>query len=379
MIHRPLSALRPALLLAACLPACGGGGGGGTPTAPGPPTAVTDLRFTITPEVANRTTVDFSWSGGQGATSFRLEVGSSSGTSNIAVIDTRSAQASYRWTPAPIGNLYVRVSGQSAAGAGPPSAEVLVGSVDPRELIEALLLGSGRLAVAGNVGCSGGVMLGWRPGTRLPVLVSSNVTDALLVGAQQTVPQFATATRGLVQAAIVRVDHPPPRPGVDEVSIRMAAQAEVDAFCRNPGVRGCARQSFSGPYFRSVEIVFAPSAEAATLAHELGHGLGLCHAIVAAGMQPPLTMGVTPDGVFSPSGRLSSLSPASVKSAESVYAAGLVAGASRSQFVAAGLVPPTTSTAPGPRASGAASRPYPVVEQDGTTLVLKPFCDGRLP
>jgi hypothetical protein len=202
-----------------------------------------------------------------------VEVESSSGTSNVAVIDTRSAQASYRWTPVPIGNLYVRVSGQNATGAGVPSAEVLVGSVDPRELIEALFLGSGRLAVAGNVACSGGAMLGWRPGTRL-------------VGAQQTVPQFATATRGQVRAALSRVGQPAPRPGIDEVTLRAASQAEVDTICRNPGVRGCAPQSFSGPYFRSVEIVFAPSAEAATLAHELGHTLGLCHAIVAAGMQP---------------------------------------------------------------------------------------------
>jgi hypothetical protein len=338
---------------------------------------VTDLRFTLTPEVGNRSVVDFAWSGGQGATSFRLEVGSSSGTSNVAVIDTRSSQASYRWAPVPIGNLYARVSGQSAAGSGAPSAEVLVGSVDPRELIEALFLGSGRLAVAGNVGCPGGAMLGWRPGTRLSVLAASNVSDALLVAAQQTVPQFATATRGQVQASLSRVDQSAPRAGVDEVTLRATSQAEVDAICRRAGVRGCAPQFFSGPYFRSVEIVYAPAAEAATLAHELGHALGLCHAIVAAGMQPPLTMGVTPDGVFSPSGRLASLSPASVKASESVYGAGLVAGASRTQFVAAGLVPSASSAAAVPERAGRGSRPLPVVEQDGTTVVLKPFCDLR--
>jgi hypothetical protein len=334
---------------------------------------VSDLRFTITPEVGNRTLVDFAWSGGQGAASFGLEVGSSSGTSNVAVIDTGSPQSSYRWSPVPIGNLYARVSGQNAAGIGPASAEVLVGSVDPRDLIEALFLASGRLAVAGSPGCRGGVMLGWRPGTRVSVLVSSNVSDALFIGVQQTVPQFSSATRGQVQGGIARVADPPPRPNVDEVVIRGASQAEVDAICRNPGVRGCATQAFAGPYFRAVEIVFAPSAEAATLAHELGHALGLCHAIVAAGMQPPLTMGVTPDGIFSPLGRLSSLEPASVKAGETVYGAGLVAGSGRSQFEAAGLVASTSAAATG--APLAPRQPYPVIEEGGATVILKPFCD----
>lgn len=355
--------------------ACGGGGGS-SPTAPGPPSAVTDLRFTITPEVGNRSDVDFAWGGGQGATSFRIEVGSTSGSSNVAVLDTSGASAAYRWTPVPIGNLYARVSGRNAAGTGPPSAEVLVGSVDPRDLIEALFLGSGRLAVAGNVGCVGARMQGWRPGSRLGVLVASNVSDALLAGAQQTVPQFETATRGQTQAAIVRVSTATPRANVDEIAIRAASQAEVDSICRSPGVRGCAPQFFAGPYFRSVEIVYAPSAEAATVAHELGHALGLCHAIVAAGVQPPLTMGVTPDGVFSPAGRLSSLEPASVKSSETVYTAGLFAGSSRTQFEAAGLVRPSAGLGAEPLAAPRA--PFPVIEQDGTTVVLKPFCAAPL-
>jgi hypothetical protein len=371
-----LALRRAAVALAVSGAAACGGGGGSSPTAPGPPAAVTDLRFTLTPEVGNRSVVDFAWSGGQGATSYRIEVGSTSGSSNVAVLDTAGSASSYRWTPVPIGNLYARVSGRNAAGTGPPSAEVLVGSVDPRDLIEALLLGSGRLAVAGNVGCIGGRMQGWRPGVRLSVLVASNVSDALLAGAQQTAPQFQTATRGQTQAAIVRVSDAAPRPGVDEVAIRAASQAEVDAICRNPGVRGCAPQTFAGPYFRSVEIVYAPSAEAATVAHELGHALGLCHAIVAAGVQPPLTMGVTPDGVFSPVGRQSSLEPASVKASETVYAAGLLAGSGRTQFEAAGLVRPSAGLEPGARPVPRA--PYPVVEQDGTTVILKPFCTAPL-
>jgi hypothetical protein len=371
-----LALRRAAVALAASGAAACGGGGGSSPTAPGPPSAVTDLRFTITPEVGNRTAVEFAWGGGQGATSFRIEVGSTSGSSNVAVLETGSASNAYRWTPVPIGNLYARVSARNAAGSGPPSAEVLVGSVDPRDLIEALFLGSGRLAVAGNPGCFAGRMLGWRPGASLSVLVAANVSDALFVGAQQTVPQFQTGTRGHVQAATVRVSDVAPRPGVDQVAIRAASQAEVDAICRNPGVRGCAPQTFAGPYFRSVEIVYAPSAEAATVAHELGHALGLCHAIVAAGVQPPLTMGVTPDGVFSPAGRQSSLEPATLKASETVYGAGLFAGSSRTQFEAAGLVRPSAGLGLAPLAPP--HSPYPVVEQDGTTVFLKPFCTAPL-
>jgi hypothetical protein len=158
------------------------------------------------------------------------------------------------------------------------------------------------------------------------------------------------------------------------VTIRGESQAVVDSFCRNAGVRGCAAQAFAGPYFRSVEIVYAPAAEAATLAHELGHALGLCHAIVAAGMQPPLTMGVTPDGAFSPNGRLGRLEPASVTAGETVYGAGLSAGAGRAQFMAAGLIPASANVG----APAATPRvPSAVIDDDGTLVVLKPFCEAR--
>lgn len=81
------------------------------------------------------------------------------------------------------------------------------------------------------------------------------------------------------------------------------------------------------------------TAGGATVAHEIGHGIGFCHIISAVGLNPPLTLGVTTDGVFSPTGRLSRIDPVLAKAMETVYRTGLRPGDGRSRFVAAGLVP----------------------------------------
>src|SRR5262249_51600462 len=74
------------------------------------------------------------------------------------------------------------------------------------------------------------------------------------------------------------------------------------------------------------------------VAHELGHAIGLAHIISARGMRPPFTLGVTTDGQFSPSGQLSQLDPATVKMIDTIYGAGLTAGASRREVEALGFV-----------------------------------------
>lgn len=160
-------------------------------------------------------------------------------------------------------------------------------------------------------------------------------------------------------------------------------QEDVERICRRSGVLGCATTSRSGPFFRWSSIVFVPKSgrslsDAAILAHELGHAFGLCHTIVATGVEPPFSMGVTPDGLYSPGrGQMGRFDAATVKAGESVYGAGLIAGANRRQFVAAGLVPPEPSGLGLPSSSppGYAGAPEEILQEGlGETIVLKPFC-----
>jgi len=56
------------------------------------------------------------------------------------------------------------------------------------------------------------------------------------------------------------------------------------------------------------------------------------------GINPPMTLGITTDGVFSPNGRLSKIDPVMAKAMQTAYGSGLRPRGTRSQFLAAGLV-----------------------------------------
>jgi len=63
---------------------------------------------------------------GGAATSYIVEAGSSSGASNVAVIDTQSAAPTFVATGVGSGRYFVRVRGFNAAGVGPASNETVV-------------------------------------------------------------------------------------------------------------------------------------------------------------------------------------------------------------------------------------------------------------
>lgn len=70
------------------------------------------------------TTVVLNWTGAAGASSYRVEAGSSPGLANLAAIDL--GQALSLSTGAPPGQYFVRVRALNACGLGPPSNEVVV-------------------------------------------------------------------------------------------------------------------------------------------------------------------------------------------------------------------------------------------------------------
>jgi Fibronectin type III domain/Uncharacterized protein conserved in bacteria (DUF2135) len=88
----------------------------------GPPAAPTNLAAQIT---GNQVTLTWAPSGGNAASSYIVEAGSSSGQSNVVVFDTGNA-ASTLGATAPNGTYYVRLRGRNACGAGAASNEVIV-------------------------------------------------------------------------------------------------------------------------------------------------------------------------------------------------------------------------------------------------------------
>ncbi len=372
--------MRKATLLVAfaLLSACGGGGGGPTTPPPAQPTAF-GLDFTIAPALNGATEVEFRWSGSDAA-SYRLEIGTSSGASDAATLDAGSA-TTFTWARVPIGAFYARVKGLQGATVGAPSNEVVVGSIDARRMIDALVFGYGPLAVAGNAGRSlnSGIwqdrVLGWQPGSGFGVILGESVPATHVAAAEKTVQQIGPATRGAVTAGIAgRRPDPLQSPAPGEVTLSLVGdEAALKTECRCEQCVGCARTFYLGSFAQRAQILLGPSAAASTVAHELGHVIGLAHAISAAGVRPPFTMGVTTDGQFSPSGRLDTLDRATTRMLETIYAAGFTAGTHRRQFEAAGFVlPEGASAVPAASERGSNAR---IEKQVGLeTVVLKPFC-----
>jgi hypothetical protein len=129
--------------------------------------------------VDSGTEVAFRWSGSN-ASGYRLDLGSSSGASDVASLDT-GGMASFTWTRVPIGNFYAWVVPRQGTTEGPPSSDVLVGSIDARQMIDALIFGRGPLAVAGNAAepFVADHMEGWQPGMGFTIILGESVSAAL--------------------------------------------------------------------------------------------------------------------------------------------------------------------------------------------------------
>jgi hypothetical protein len=378
LLGRPRSLLAPLTLAVAA--GCGGGGGGAVSSPDAPVPVVRGLDFAISPMIADATTVEFRWQAVSGATRYRLEVGSSPGALDVAALEVAAPATSLTWSHVPVGTFHARAQAWQGATAGPFSAEVLVGSIDPRLMIDALVFGRGPLAVAGNA--AGPVqpdrMEGWLPGSTFTLVLAQSMSVAFASAAEEAARQIGPATQGAVQAAIApgRPPDPLPPPAYDEVTLSMLSPEEVKRRCGCDRCVGCARTWHRGSFATRAEILCSSTAQLAVVAHEIGHVVGLAHIISAKGVRPPFTMGVTTDGQYAPEGQLDVLDPATVRMLQTLYGAGLTAGAERGQFEAAGFVPPEDSGASA-AAQALGRRARSRGEPDGDeTFVVKPFCEA---
>jgi hypothetical protein len=216
----------------------------------------------------------------------------------------------------------------SPRSATVPSAPPIAASTDPKDLAEALLLGSGPLSDPDNISpCAGRTtVLGWRPGSDIDVRVWSQVSATDLSRIQQVVDRIPEATLGRVHAHIDATDDrlPVAQPGQITVT---SAQESVSLGC-NPGAALCTIYvAFTSPFLNGSRIL---GVGGGNFPHELGHAVfGFCHTrnpnvfdketIMAGGW---------------------SLTDRDVAMLQSLYAAGLGPGATRSDLVRAGIINP---------------------------------------
>ncbi len=348
-----------------------------------PPGPVTDLDFVVTAEAGNRNAVDLKWAFGAGSVvgpAFLVEVGTSPGLSDVAVIDTGSSAPSHHWQPAPVGKFYIRVKARNEAGTGPPSEDVMVRSLDPRDFIEAIFLGTGPLRDQPPF-CSG-TMTGWPAGSDIRVLVSTSVPSSLAEVVTKTVAQIPEATHGSVRGTVEMVNDPDPRPRDGEITFAALDAASLARFCGD-GSSGCAATTRRGYEIQSARIGVLSSLDREsrdTVAHEFGHAvLGLCHMYgpvgFLAGVRPPPIMA----GGTGEINNNDSWDPSTVRATAAAYGAGLTPGAGWPDFFAAGLVNPpasSSSTSTGAVPETGARSGWIIRHEGDETVLIKPLC-GR--
>ena len=137
---------------------------------------------------------------------------------------------------------FIHVSCGSTPPAPLPSAPSIVGTSDPKDLAEALLLGSGALSDPANRGCAPlGVVLGWPSGSLITVRVSSQLPQNARTQIQQVVGRVAEATLNNIAATIQPTDEADPRPNAGEVTVSgtnspaTAGCPAAAALCTVPG------------------------------------------------------------------------------------------------------------------------------------------------
>jgi hypothetical protein len=284
---------------------------------------------TVTDVSIRDRTVALSWTSVPDATGYVVQVGSASGLSDVATLNTAS-------TTTAVGGLaprnYFRVQAQTAAGPSQFSAEILQEVADFRDVVDALFFSRGPLAFDGSPRPRTG---GWRLEVPIRVRISEVFDDAGVETVRGMVAQANDLMAGRVVATIVDENAPGlsyPAPLREIWVIHDPATPE----CGN--AVACARSPTGGPVDR-VTVIMKDATDLVSLAHEMGHALaGVAH----LGL-PALP---TPEGVVRPlmgpnlGPRSSRFSPAESDAIRAVYGAGLVGGTEREPFVALGLVRP---------------------------------------
>jgi hypothetical protein len=191
------------------------------------------------------------------------------------------------------------------------------------ERLEALLLGTGPLSPRGNAGCSPGQLSGLSAlAPTFSLIFSSRTIEVQRDAVVRVFSAYRDAARMTFALETSVVDEvPAPNPGEFTFDVFTAA----GTVCSNPNAVGCA---IGGGTSKSLGQVFLGNTSAELAGHEAGHLIGLCH-ITA-------TTGTTGQTAMLGAG---ALGPLDVEVLKKVYGAGLRPGATKEQFVRAGVLP----------------------------------------
>jgi hypothetical protein len=330
-----------ALAALAVLPACGGDD---NPAAPSlnPP----EPTWVMTPAVGSVTYM-FSWPAQPGATSYRVEIGTSVGASDMLSTEVTAPTLTTTLPANPaVPDYYLRFFSRGPSGESAPKA-TFAPVVDLRAIIEALFFESGPRRVpfallpldvvdrdASRFRAFGAadVMLGWPPGARVTLLASTALRDEQMQAARDTVDQFNQSVGGVIRATLTTTADPNPRPRPG--TITLAPGDPVAAGCGGNAI-GCALRTVEGGVMQEVRLVVTPNSRGCVTAHEVGHGLhGFGH-INLQGVPGLVAATMSPGGCDLP--RLTEYENDAI---EASYARGMRAGDTRQDFVRAGLVVP---------------------------------------
>ena len=207
-----------------------------------------------------------------------------------------------------------------------PPVATMAASTDPKDLAEALLVGTGPLADTVNNACHGGIVIGWRSSSDIIVRVSTLLPPSSMGQVEQVVSGIPEATRNNVHAHIETT--PDAVPFVESGVITVTATPTPTALGCPGGAALCSMGlAFTPPFLRGSRIVGIPGGN---FAHEMGHAVfGFCHTknpnvfdketIMVGGM---------------------GLTDRDVAMMQSVYDAGLGPGATRADLAAHGIINP---------------------------------------
>lgn len=199
-------------------------------------------------------------------------------------------------------------------------------SNDPKDLAEALLVGTGPLSANGGGCARAGIVSGWESGSVITVRVSLQLPQLAQGQIQQVVGRIAEATLGNVNATIQLTDQPDPQPKLGEITV-WGFYDPAQAGCPPGAILCTSYPGFSTPFIRAARIVGVPTGN---FPHELGHGVfGFCHTRNPNAFDSETIMA----GGYA-------LTDRDVGIVQSVYRAGLGPGATRADLVKAGIVNP---------------------------------------
>lgn len=220
-----------------------------------------------------------------------------------------------------------------------PTQTLTPTSATRADVIEALFLGSGpaQVGVVGNgCGIAGpGTWYSYGPGETVDVVVSGSVGAEDRPVIEAAVDDWNQAVGGYFTVRTVTTDDPDPVAGPNEITVVEVSAAQQEAECNRPGTACflCSRNRL--PLLDRCRVVvrndltFAPGT---VHAHEVAHALGLCH---LSGRIPTLrdALMASPQG-----GQSNAFIFEELDAIGHLYASGLAPGATRPDFVAAGLV-----------------------------------------